>query len=94
MAATPGRNATGIASSGAELRVTRVDDQEVSAKVLPKQLEEVVETSPASTDMARVSIVLEKESTLEAIYAVVFLDAIHYQCAAKARSSRKRSILP
>ena len=36
-------NATGANSSGAELRVTRVDNQEVSANVLPKQLEEVTE---------------------------------------------------
>ena len=61
-------NATGANSSGAELRVTRVDNQEVSANVLPKQLEEVTEIQPASTDRTRVSIVLEKEST--SVYVV------------------------
>ena len=77
-------NATGANSSGAELRVTRVDNQEVSANVLPKQLEEVTEIQPASTDRTRVSIVLEKESTLDAGFSTENIANNHAAMAYRA----------
>ena len=77
-------NATSAASSSAELRVTRVDDQEVSASVLPHQLEEVEETHPADTEMTRVSIVLEKESTLDAGFSTENIASNHSAMAYRA----------
>lgn len=71
-------------AAGAELRVTRVDNQEVSANVLPKQLEEVTEIQPASTDRTRVSIVLEKESTLDAGFSTENIANNHAAMAYRA----------
>lgn len=57
-------SATGAHSAGVSF--TQVDNSAVSASLLEQEAEEKQEPGHASTDVVRVSIVLKKESTLEA----------------------------
>ena len=57
----------------AEISFVQVDNSAVSANLLEQQAETHAESSHASTDMVRVSIVLEKKSVLEAGFPATVL---------------------
>ena len=62
--------AAGIPSTGMKLHLTQVDNSMVSASLLTDKLEETQESTYASTDIVRVSIVLEDKATISAGFEV------------------------
>ena len=75
----------------AEISFVQVDNSAVSANLLEQQAETHAESSHASTDMVRVSIVLEKKSVLEAGFPAEQIGSNRAAMAYRANLAQEQS---